>query len=267
MSRAVSFDLDGVVMDNPFATCVLPRIRLLVRGGSRLSELPCEQADELIDAAIYEQWAGRMARGETVAAFDWDSIYNIVSRNFGGPLMPSVAGLVEECCRPDCIRLLAGVHEGIELLRQAGYRTLALTNGYSHYQAPVLAALGVSELFDQLVAPNDVDSAKPDLAIFRAVPGLAAHVGDTLYADVLGARQAGLMAVWLAGTVPPKLRALTPVERLRDPGFAAFLAERLNLDPHREWYSEATPDLLQCHAVAQDVKEAAEAVIEVLGPA
>jgi putative hydrolase of the HAD superfamily len=265
MIQAVSFDLDGVVMENPFESCVLPRVRRLIRQGSRLAELdPCE-ADRLIDAAFLAEWTARMERGETVAAFDWDSIYNVVSRGFGGPPVPDVTGLVEECCRPDCIRLLPGVHEGIESLHGAGYRTVALTNGYSCYQAPVLRALGVSQLFDQLVAPDNVNLAKPDPGIFQAVQGLVAHVGDTLYADVLGARLAGLTTIWLSGELPVELRGVPPAERPRHPAFEGLLALRLAGDPHRAWNADTAPEHLACDAVAQDVAEAAEAVIEILG--
>jgi putative hydrolase of the HAD superfamily len=265
MSRAVSFDLDGVVMENPFESCVLPRVRQLIRNGSRLAGVEPREADRLIDAACLAEWTARMERGETVAAFDWDSIYNQVSRGFGGPPVPDVTGLVEECCTPDCITLLPGVHEGIGLLHRAGYRAIALTNGYSHYQAPVLKALGVSQLFDQLVAPDNVNLTKPDPGIFRAVPGLVAHVGDTLYADVLGARLAGLTTIWLSGELPEELRGVPAAERPRHPAFEGLLALRLAGDPHRAWHADTALEHLACDAVAQDVAEAAEAVIEILG--
>ncbi|MEX2542883.1 MAG: HAD family hydrolase [Trueperaceae bacterium] len=265
MTPAVSFDLDGVVMDNPFESCVLPRIRRLIHQRSRLADLAAREADALLDAAITAEWTARLASDKLVMAFDWDGIYAKVSRDFGGPEIPSVAGIVEECCRPECIRLLPGVHEGIELLHRAGYRTVALTNGYSHYQAPVLKALGVSELFDELVAPNVVDSAKPDSGIFLAVRGLVVHVGDTLYADVLGARRAGLKAIWLTGNVPETLRSSLPVLRPRHVDFADFLMAQMSCDPQRERYGDFTASQLECDALAQDVKEAAEAVIELFG--
>jgi FMN phosphatase YigB (HAD superfamily) len=103
------------------------------------------------------------------------------------------------------------------LSRQAELRkgwTIGRTaNGYSHYQAAVLKAMGISELFDRIVAPNDVNFAKPNPAIFAGIQGLVAHVGDTLYADVLGSRRAGLTTIWLASELPQPLRLVPAAQR------------------------------------------------------
>jgi putative hydrolase of the HAD superfamily len=70
----------------------------------------------------------------------------------------------------------------------------------------VLVRTGLSELVDAVVTSAELGAAKPDPAIFRAAleraggiaPSAALHVGDSLDADVAGARAAGLEAVLVA---------------------------------------------------------------------
>ncbi len=58
--------------------------------------------------------------------------------------------------------------------------------------------------FDAVVSSEDVGAYKPHVAMFREVcarlgvaPGQAVYVGDSPWADIAGARNAGLRAVWL----------------------------------------------------------------------
>jgi putative hydrolase of the HAD superfamily len=68
----------------------------------------------------------------------------------------------------------------------------------------VLDRTGLTALLDGIVISAEVGAAKPDPAIFasaltvaRARPDEAVHVGDTVEADVAGARAAGLRALYL----------------------------------------------------------------------
>lgn len=91
------------------------------------------------------------------------------------------------------------------LRRLAGRLPLALvTNGASDTQREKLRALGIEDRFAAVVVSGEHGVAKPDAAIFHvalAALGVAPqqvwHVGDSLAADVGGALNAGLTAVWL----------------------------------------------------------------------
>jgi putative hydrolase of the HAD superfamily len=262
----ISFDLDGVLMQNPFREGVEPRVRELVRGAPALRELAAHDADQRITAAIRAEVARRMAAGDLVGAYDWDATYATVSRAFGGPSIPDVAGLVEEACRAGgMIYLLPGAREGLELLRDAGLRLVALTNGYRAFQWPVLEALGISGLFEDLVSPERTGYAKPDPRLFLAVEGLTAHVGDTLVHDVLGANQAGVASVWLDHNLPADLRSLPPAERAGAPAFLPYLEGALERTIHREHHPEATLESCKPDLVVTDAHEAAQAVLTYLG--
>ena len=101
-------------------------------------------------------------------------------------------------------RLFDDVHDVIETLRGANVPLALITNGASDTQRGKLRVLGIEPWFDAIVISGEVRVAKPDAAVFRLaldVLGVerddAWHVGDSLRADVAGAKAAGLTAVWL----------------------------------------------------------------------
>ncbi len=76
---------------------------------------------------------------------------------------------------------------------------IALSNGNADLQR-----IGLAHLFRARISARDVGAAKPEPGIFRAacdalqLPAHAiAHVGDDPLMDVIGARRAGMFAVWL----------------------------------------------------------------------
>jgi len=81
----------------------------------------------------------------------------------------------------------------------AKYRLFALSNGNAD-----LDRCGISDLFDGHVTASAAGAAKPDARIFAHLLRIAGvdpievlHIGDDPLADVVGATQAGMQAVWL----------------------------------------------------------------------
>jgi putative hydrolase of the HAD superfamily len=79
------------------------------------------------------------------------------------------------------------------------YRLFALSNGNAD-----LARCGVSELFEGHITAIAAGASKPDARIFAHLlrsagveAGEVLHIGDDPHADVQGARDAGMQAVWL----------------------------------------------------------------------
>jgi HAD superfamily hydrolase (TIGR01549 family) len=82
---------------------------------------------------------------------------------------------------------------------RARYRLFAISNGNADLQR-----CGIAHLFSGHITASAAGAAKPDARIFaklEALAGVAAaevlHIGDDPLADVIGARQAGMQAVWL----------------------------------------------------------------------
>lgn len=94
-----------------------------------------------------------------------------------------------------------GAMEALDALRARGLRLAVLSN-FDHRLPGLLASLGFSGRFEQIVLPGAARAAKPDPAIFRfalAALGLpaasAVYVGDDPDDDHAAARAAGLEAV------------------------------------------------------------------------
>ena len=96
------------------------------------------------------------------------------------------------------VELFDDVVPALERLRER-YRLMTLSNGNAD-----LRLIGLQTYFEHTLAAHDAGAAKPDRRIFDALlarAGLAAtqvlYVGDDPYADVQGARNAGLQAAWV----------------------------------------------------------------------
>lgn len=256
MRPVVSFDLDGVLIQNPFKLGVGPHLRAHVRAGAALRGLEQEEADRRIHDAVSEAVAVRMNRGDLVAAYDWDVIFSEVARSFGADPVPDVAGLVRHYCAvPETIWLLDRAGPTLAALADAGFGLVATTNGFQRYQLPVLEALGIAGRFERVLAPDTTGFAKPDPGILAGVPGLVAHVGDMLYHDVLVARRLGVTAVWVTDALPDPIAALPVATRTADPAFVAWFERVRDTQPYRSAHPDARPEELLPHHVVRHVGE------------
>ncbi len=86
----------------------------------------------------------------------------------------------------------------LRLLKDAGFRLAVVSNRTNNFDGE-LADLGIASFFELTVAAGVVNSWKPEARIFlhsvealRLRPSQALYVGDNYYADIVGARQAGL---------------------------------------------------------------------------
>ena len=119
-------------------------------------------------------------------------------------------------------------------LARSDFKLAVITNAASDSARDALSALGLEDRFGALVVSAELGVAKPDPAIFAAAADAlgvafaeAWHVGDSLTADVAGAKAAGLGAVWLNrdGLARPpsdpepdhEIRTLTELARLLPP--------------------------------------------------
>lgn len=95
------------------------------------------------------------------------------------------------------------VPEALAALRAKGFRLGIITNGSVRMQEPKIAQLGFAGLFDPILISEREGLSKPDARIFeralqrmRVTAEEAWYVGDHPIADVRGAFDAGLTAVW-----------------------------------------------------------------------
>lgn len=101
-------------------------------------------------------------------------------------------------------RLFDDALETLEWLRSDGYRLALLTNGPADMQREKIARFDLEKHFDAIVIEGVFGHGKPHRRVFEhalaatgSEPGEAWHIGDNLYADIGGAKNAGLHAVWI----------------------------------------------------------------------
>ena len=124
--------------------------------------------------------------------------------------------------------LSAGAVALLEALRAAGVPVTIVTNNGTSEQRGKLTGCGLADLVHALVTSEDVGVSKPDVRIFEHAlaltatsPDDAVMFGDAWATDIVGARQAGIRAVWFnrPGADRPsadvaEVRALLPTDAL-----------------------------------------------------
>jgi putative hydrolase of the HAD superfamily len=190
-ARAVLFDLDNTLWSRDDAVR-----RLATTQHSAFAELA------VVPVAQYAQ---RVIALDDRGRVDKSVVYQQIVRDFDLPDALAVAlydhfwTMYATFCEPvpDAVAVLTA-------LRAAGFKTGIVTNGTVAIQDPKIAGLGLAPFMDVILVSEREGIRKPDSAIFhRAVtrsgvePSEAWFVGDHPDADVRGAAEAGLTAVWL----------------------------------------------------------------------
>ena len=129
-----------------------------------------------------------------------------------------------------------GMIELVANLKACGARTAILSNSEGR-MAELVEELGWTRHFDALVDSGRLAFAKPERAIFQVTAdalgaGLAdvVHIGDSLRADVEGARSAGARAIWFASPTSHVARPARPHEDVEVVETAAELRDLLRRD-------------------------------------
>ncbi len=207
--RAVLFDLDDTLCDDLAATEHAYQT-VAERARRHLPGLSLETFAEVSARLSHEIWGAidlikppRLAEvrrriwRETLAECGHDEDYD------------DLAAIVDDltdlhiAVRRTGVQLFPDVLATLDRLRAGGFRLAVVTNGVSETHAEKIVALGIRDHFDAVLLPDEVGFAKPDVRVFRlacewlgVAPTEAAMVGDNPFADVAGAKGAGLFAVW-----------------------------------------------------------------------
>jgi putative hydrolase of the HAD superfamily len=207
MIKAVFFDLDGTIRHN------------LPSGGEVFAQqaiqlgLPAN-AEDLRRAARWEHsyWANSkdllsdMQRFNGQLAEFWNRYAQRQLVALGASalqaaeLAPKVNQYMQESYKPESV-VLDEVRRILPTLMASGYKLALISNRSKPYQEEI-EALGLAPFFEFSLAGGEVNAFKPEPEIFlhackrlEVSPQQAAYVGDNYYADVVGARSAGLTPV------------------------------------------------------------------------
>ena len=99
--------------------------------------------------------------------------------------------------------LVPGAKELLETLKAKGYRLFAASNSFGHLQRSRLEHAGILHYFEDTYISMDIGYDKPDIRFYQAALrrcGLMPHevlmIGDSMTTDVIGARAAGMDALY-----------------------------------------------------------------------
>jgi HAD superfamily hydrolase (TIGR01549 family) len=204
--RAICFDLDGTLLDGSgFRQTIARSCSEIASRWPGLAPDRLLRANGEVWAAYWPQvegmWTLGVFDGATVSLEAWHRTLRacgVDNEEIGRfALETHSRHALEAHCLYDDAREVVG--------QLTGRLPLALiTNGAADTQREKLKALAIESYFDSVVVSGEHGVAKPDAAIFRhaldalgVAPDEALHVGDSLEADVAGALNAGLTAVWL----------------------------------------------------------------------
>jgi 2-haloacid dehalogenase len=97
----------------------------------------------------------------------------------------------------------ADVRAGLSVLKSAGYRLVALTNGTLRSARSVLENAGIRQYLEDVLSVEPITTFKPDPAVYALLEKLSAGRAEPAWLvsgnpfDVIGAKAAGLKAAWL----------------------------------------------------------------------
>jgi len=105
--------------------------------------------------------------------------------------------------KEDLVRPFDGALDALHSLRRRGHRLGLLTNGSAAFQRRKLMRFELEPLFELVLIEGELGYGKPDRRVFGAALthfGVRADstwmIGDNLEADIKGARDLGIGAVW-----------------------------------------------------------------------
>ena len=209
--RALFLDLDETLLDRRYPVAIVRTCAELARLHPELDAARLWEANSTVWNAYWPEVEARWILGSVDGAAVSREGWRRALRKCG----VTDESVVERAARThrrescDAYRQFDDVGEFVASAMARGVPLALITNGARDSQRDKLSALGMDHWFEAVVISGEIGIGKPDPRIFElALDRLSVggevvwHVGDSLAADVAGAKAAGLTAVWLnrAGT-------------------------------------------------------------------
>jgi putative hydrolase of the HAD superfamily len=149
--------------------------------------------------------AWRAARQFSYSRSDWAGLVDATFRGLTvqSPSQTFFDELYDHFAGPDAWRIFDDVVPALKTLASRGLK-LAVISNWDERLRPLLEQLKLAGYFEVIVVSREIGVAKPARAIFQHAiqklglpPDNVLHVGDSHSMDLLGARTAGLSALWL----------------------------------------------------------------------
>jgi HAD superfamily hydrolase (TIGR01549 family) len=205
--RALSFDLDETLLDgNSLQESIVRACEMLAESQRGMEAARLVEANGAIWQTYWpeveEKWTLGLLDSESLSLEAWRRTLRACGCN--DETVARHASRIHRNLGREAHRLFDDVRELFTSLKTARVQLALITKGAADTQRDKLRVLGMKDWFDVVVISGEVGIAKPDASIFRLAlnklpvePEDVWHVGDSLAADVAGAKAVGLTAVWL----------------------------------------------------------------------
>jgi len=229
----VTFDLDGVLIKNPFRDGVFPEVgEILKKQFIDIHGFTPPNLKKDIIHDIFNEFRENLKSNKPYLAYDWDRVIQKVASNMGCPGNIDIADLVKKYCKFPYIYAYKEVDKVLDWLKQRkDCRLAVITNGYYIYQYPVLKTLGLDKYFEEIIVPEIIKNVKPGRDMFLKVyknDDIWYHIGDSLLQDVYGANRIGIKSIWIQRDMPKGLTKLNPSERIKSKEGYMFFKGKLD---------------------------------------
>ena len=192
MSAVLAFDVYGTLIDTHG---VMSRLEIMLGGGAKnFSQTWREkQLEYSFRRGLMQNYADFATC--TRQALDYTSQY------YGASLTQEQKKELRDCYRT--LPAFGDVKEGLNSLREAGYRLYAFSNGSEAAVEELLENAGIRELFHGIVSCDELKSFKPNPAVYSHflrksnASGSDAWLVSSNPFDVIGAISAGMRAAWV----------------------------------------------------------------------
>lgn len=217
----ITFDLDGVLMENPFSDGVFPEIKdilyneyknLINKGKSE------EEIKTLIWQNILDEYK-KYSSKNSYRAYDWDMIIRNVSNNLGLNIDINIIQLVQKYCLSPYIKRYKDGAELLEKLNKQNHKLKVITNGFYKYQYPVMKSLNLNNYFSEIMTCDKAKSIKPEQGIFLKTlkehdKTNWIHIGDSILMDIYGANKLEGKTIFIDRNLPKNIESINLEERV-----------------------------------------------------
>ena len=190
MIQAVIFDLDGTLLDrdsslksfiNTQYDRLLPTLEHINKQDYVKRFIELDSRGHVWKDKVYQSLVAEFK----IARLTWQDLLHDYESKFSNHCLPF----------PD-------LTETLTLLQQQ-YRLGIITNGRTVFQLRSIEGLGIKNYFDTILVSEAEQVRKPQPEIFHAAmsrlkttPKTSVYIGDNPQADIVGAKNAGLKAIW-----------------------------------------------------------------------